>query len=133
LRATSRLRLDLEDLSGARVWGDRDQLERVVANLLDNAERHAAGTVSVALRTEDGTAELVVADDGPGIAVEHREHIFDRFARVDGARDRVSGGAGLGLAIARGIVERHGGTIAAVDAPRGARLVVRLPVQHGAA
>jgi signal transduction histidine kinase len=127
LRATSRHRLDLEGLGAARVRGDRDQLERLVANLLDNAERHAATTVAVELRTVDGTAELVVADDGPGVPGEHRQRIFDRFARVDEARSRHAGGAGLGLAIARRIVEGHGGEIAVADTPTGTRMVVRLP------
>jgi signal transduction histidine kinase len=127
LRATTRLTLDVAGLNAGRVWGDPDQLERVVANLIDNAERHAATTIAVELHVTDGTAELVVADDGPGVAPEFRHRIFDRFARLDEARDRHSGGAGLGLAIARRIVEEHGGTIGVVDAPGGARLVVRLP------
>jgi signal transduction histidine kinase len=130
LRATSRLVLDLEALSAGRVWGNPDQLERVVANLLDNAERHAATTIAVELRVTNGTAELVVADDGPGVAPESRQRIFDRFTRVDEARDRHTGGAGLGLAIARRIVEEHGGTIGVADSPGGARLVVRLPTGH---
>jgi signal transduction histidine kinase len=127
LRATSRLVLDLEGLRAGRVWGDPDQLERVVANLLDNAERYAATTIAVELGVTDGTAELVVADDGPGVAPESRQRIFDRFARVDDARDRHTGATGLGLAIARRIVEEHGGTIGVADSVRGARLVVRLP------
>jgi signal transduction histidine kinase len=131
LRATSRLRLDLTGLSAARVRGDRDQLERVVANLVENARRHAATTVTVELHAANGTAELVVADDGPGIPPEHRTRIFERFARVDGARDRESGGAGLGLAIARRIVEGHGGSIGVGESAVGTRMVVRLPVQEG--
>jgi signal transduction histidine kinase len=131
LRATSRLRLDLTGLSAARVRGDRDQLERVVANLVENARRHAATTVMVELHAANGTAELVVADDGPGIPPEHRTRIFERFARVDGARDRESGGAGLGLAIARRIVEGHGGSIGVGESAVGTRMVVRLPVQEG--
>jgi signal transduction histidine kinase len=128
LRTTTALRLDVDGLAPARVWGDRDQLERVVANLLDNAEHYATTTIAVELRHDDGEAELVVADDGPGIPPEHRRRIFDRFTRVDAARDRRAGGAGLGLAIARRIIERHGGSISVADAPRGTRIVVRLPV-----
>jgi signal transduction histidine kinase len=127
LRATSSLRLDVDRLGPARILGDRDQLERVVANLLDNAERFAATTIRVELRSIDGLAELVVADDGPGVAAEQRGRSFDRFARADEARDRRSGGAGLGLAIAKRIVEAHGGSIAVGDAPTGARISVRLP------
>jgi signal transduction histidine kinase len=129
LRATSRLTLDVAGLNAARVWGDPDQLERVVANLIDNAERHAATTIAVELGVTDGTAELVVADDGPGVAPESRQAIFDRFTRLDEARDRRGGGGGLGLAIARRIVEEHGGTIGVAESSRGARLVVRLPTE----
>jgi signal transduction histidine kinase len=132
LRATSRLTIDLGNLGAVRIWGNSDQLERVVTNLLENAERYAAGTISIGLAVVGGMAELVVADDGPGISPESRERIFERFARVDEARDRRSGGAGLGLAIARRIVEDHGGTIGVAGAPRGARLVVRLPVSRPA-
>lgn len=128
LRATSRHTVDAHDCDAARVWGDRHQLERVVANLLDNAERHATSTIVVELRSGDGNACLIVADDGPGVPVEQRQRVFDRFARVDEARDRDRGGAGLGLAIARRIVEDHGGTIELADSVRGARLVARLPV-----
>jgi signal transduction histidine kinase len=128
LRATSRLRLDLDGLGAARVWGNADQLERLVANLVDNAERHAATTITVELRTTGDEAELVVADDGPGIAAEGRARIFDRFSRLDRARDRRSGGTGLGLAIARRIVEGHSGIIEVGDADAGTRMIVRLPL-----
>jgi signal transduction histidine kinase len=123
--------LDTGGLGGARIWGDPDQLERVVANLLDNAERHAASSIAVELRTVDGAAELVVADDGPGIPEAERKRVFDRFTRVDIARDRRRGGAGLGLAIVRRIVEHHGGSIEVADSPAGTRMVVRLPVDPG--
>jgi len=128
LRATTVLRLDVDGLGPARIWGDRDQLERVVANLLDNADHYAATTIAVELRRDGETAELVVADDGPGVRPEHHRRIFDRFARVDEARDRRAGGAGLGLAIARRIVEGHGGSISVANAQRGTRIVVRLPL-----
>ncbi len=127
LRATGRHTVDAHNVDAARVWGDRNQLERVVANLLDNAERHAATTIAVELRSAGGTAELVVADDGPGVPAAQRQRVFDRFARLDEARDRHGGGAGLGLAIARRLVEDHGGSIELADSIQGARLVVRLP------
>jgi signal transduction histidine kinase len=127
LRATGRHPVDALNVDAARVWGDRNQLERVVANLLDNAERHAATTITVELRSDDGVAELVVADDGPGVPAAQRQRVFDRFARLDEARDRHRGGAGLGLAIARRLVEDHGGSIELADSIRGARLVVRMP------
>jgi signal transduction histidine kinase len=131
IRARGRVRIDLSGVEGGRVRGDGPQLRRVVANLLDNAERHAAGTVAVELRRYDGVVELVVGDDGPGIAAAQRQRVFERFVRIDEARTRGGGGAGLGLAIVRDIVSAHGGVAEAVDAHRGARLVVRLPAADG--
>jgi signal transduction histidine kinase len=118
------------DLSGIRpvqVRGDPEQLARAVANLLDNAVRHADHRVSVVLGEAAGSAVLVVADDGPGIPAAERERVFERFTRLDDARSSDTGGAGLGLAIARAIAARHGGTLTAEPAERGARLVLRLP------
>jgi signal transduction histidine kinase len=127
LRATSALTVNLRGVNAARVRGHRDSLERAIANLIDNAERHAATTVTIELVRDNGVAELVVADDGRGIAAADRSRVFDRFARVDDARDRTHGGAGLGLAIARRIVEEHGGSIEIKAAGKGARFVVRFP------
>jgi signal transduction histidine kinase len=112
-----------------RVRGSRPQLARVVTNLLANAVRHARSTVAVTVRTtSDGRVELLVDDDGPGIAAENRERVFERFTRLDEGRARHGGGAGLGLAIVRGVVERHRGTVSAEDSPLGgARIAVRLP------
>jgi two-component system, OmpR family, sensor kinase len=94
--------------------------------LLDNAHRHATAAVRVELTSDDGEVRLVVTDDGPGIAARDRDRVFDRFTRLDDARAADGGGAGLGLAIAREIVVRHGGTIVVEDSPVGARVVVRL-------
>jgi signal transduction histidine kinase len=101
-----------------------------VANLVDNAVRHARGRVGVTVaELPAGGAEVVVGDDGPGIPVEERERVFQRFTRLDDARSARDGGAGLGLAIARDVAARHGGTLTAEDgdALPGARLVLRLP------
>jgi signal transduction histidine kinase len=133
LRMSGPLTIDINGLNAARVFGDRHALERVVANLLENASLHAETSIAIELREDDGHAELVVADDGPGVPPEQREVIFDRFARLDVARSRRTGGAGLGLAITRRIIEDHGGTIAFVDAERGARVVVRLPLDGSSA
>jgi signal transduction histidine kinase len=123
------VQVDAARVSGARVVGDPDQLTRVVRNLLANAERHASGVVGLELRMVGGEAELVVADDGPGIPPADRERVFERFARLDEARGRSRGGAGLGLAIARQVVAAHGGRIwvAGDGSVTGARLIVRLP------
>ncbi|MEV6932022.1 HAMP domain-containing sensor histidine kinase [Dactylosporangium sp. NPDC051485] len=111
-----------------RVQGDPQHLQRVLRNLLDNAARHATGQVRIDLSGGDGHAELAVTDDGPGIPPADRERVFDRFVRLDDARSRDGGGAGLGLAIARDIVTTHGGTLTAGDGPSGgAALHIRLP------
>ena len=116
------------------VRGHRMQLERVVANLVDNAVRHARSRVEVRVERDAASASAVVVvdDDGPGIAVGHRERVFERFTRLDEGRSRDAGGAGLGLALVRGIVGRHGGSVVVSDAPAGgARLEVRLPLLGG--
>ncbi|MET7459123.1 HAMP domain-containing sensor histidine kinase [Nonomuraea sp. NPDC005501] len=97
------------------VRGSRGHLARLVTNLLDNARRHAETAVTVRVRPGDGLAVLEVLDDGPGIPPEHREAVFDRFTRLDEARARDDGGAGLGLPIARDIAGLHGGTLVAID------------------
>ncbi|PZF81435.1 sensor histidine kinase [Jiangella anatolica] len=107
--------------------GHRDSLSRVLRNLLDNAVRHASSRVEVVVTTGGGRAWVTVADDGAGVRPADRERIFERFTRLDDARDRDAGGSGLGLAIAREIVVAHGGTVTVEDAAPGARFVVALP------
>jgi signal transduction histidine kinase len=109
------------------VDGESDQLTRIVANLVDNAVRHADRRVVVDLRADGDMAVLTVSDDGPGISPVERERMFERFARLDGARTRDDGGSGLGLAIVRGLVEAHGGSVQLADARPGLRAIVRLP------
>jgi signal transduction histidine kinase len=108
---------------------DADELHRAVGNLVDNAARHARTQVEVAARVDQGWVVISVSDDGPGIAREDRERVFERFTRLDDARGRNSGGAGLGLAIVRELVIRAGGTVAfaAVEAPWSTRAELRLP------
>jgi signal transduction histidine kinase len=114
---------------GDAVWteGDADDLRRVLVNLVDNAVRHARSAVTLSAGTEGRYALLAVVDDGLGIAPVHREHVFDRFTRLDDARARDGGGAGLGLAIVRELVRRHRGTVRLEDARPGVRAEVRLP------
>ncbi|MET9772655.1 HAMP domain-containing sensor histidine kinase [Streptomyces sp. NPDC006367] len=113
---------------GVTVAGSRGQLGRVLANLLDNARRHARSAVEVSVRRDGGTAVVAVADDGEGVPAADRERIFERFVRLDAARSRDDGGAGLGLAIARDVAVRHGGTLTVRDAPTGGALFeLRLP------
>ncbi len=128
LRERGEVQVDVSGVSAGRTAGDADQLARVVRNLASNAERHAAQRVTFELHERDGRSELVVADDGPGIAPEHREVVFKRFTRLDEARSRDSGGSGLGLAIVHDIVARHDGTVRVAEHPGpGARFVVDLP------
>ncbi|MFD8226507.1 sensor histidine kinase [Streptomyces massasporeus] len=121
------------DAEPVEVAGSRGQLGRVLANLLDNAQRHARSDVTVSVRREGDRAVVGVADDGDGVPEDDRERIFERFVRLDAARSRDDGGAGLGLAIARDVAVRHGGTLTAGRGPAGGALFeLRLPlVQRG--
>ena len=115
----------------AVVDGDAQQLAQVLGNLLDNAAQATAGRghVVVTTSTEDDRVVLEVEDDGPGVAEADRERVFERLTRLDAARERGSGGVGLGLAIARGIARAHGGelTCHAAHAGSGARFRLELP------
>jgi signal transduction histidine kinase len=130
---THRVPVRTAGVSAGRVSGDERQLTQVVRNLVDNAQRHASTQVALALRHEGDELVLLVDDDGPGIAEPDRERVFDRFTRIDEARGRAAGGAGLGLAVVRRVVENHGGTVKVADSDSasgglgGARFVVRLP------
>lgn len=103
---------------------DRAGLQRAVANLVDNATRHAREQVTLRVRTEAGRLLIEVVDDGDGIPADQRERVFDRFTRLDDARDRDAGGSGLGLAIARELARRDGGEITLHEAEPG--LLARL-------
>jgi signal transduction histidine kinase len=115
-------------VSAVRLPGNSRQLERLVQNLLDNAARHARSRVSVGVRDDDGTAVLVVEDDGEGISEADRERVFERFTRLQDGRARDSGGTGLGLALVREVARRHRGDVTVEDGSLGgARFVVTLP------
>ncbi|MFF4829170.1 sensor histidine kinase [Streptomyces sp. NPDC001312] len=118
------------DDTGLEVKGSRTQLSRVLGNLLDNAQRHAATAVTVTVRAAGDAIVLSVADDGHGVAPADRERIFERFVRLDEARGRDDGGAGLGLAIARDVVQRHGGTLTLTGAPDGGGAVFQVRLPH---
>ncbi|MEV4253899.1 HAMP domain-containing sensor histidine kinase [Spirillospora sp. NPDC049652] len=116
----------LED--GVTVLGAPIRLSRVLGNLLNNAERHAETSIEVILEKDGGEAVLEVRDDGSGIPPEARERVFERFARLAESQRRDPAGTGLGLPIAREIARMYGGELSAEDSPRGARLVMRLPL-----
>jgi signal transduction histidine kinase len=123
--------------SDVLVSGDRDGLDRLLVNLIDNAVRYAGSRVTVAVFATAGRAMLTVTDDGPGIPRADLEHVFGRFARLDSARSRAAdecAGAGLGLAIVRATAQAHGGTarLEPAQASRGLRAVVSLPRPAGA-
>jgi len=105
-------------------------MHQVVANLLDNAVRHspAGGTVELRAISDRAGITIEVCDEGPGISEEEKNMVFERFYRSDSARSSKDGGAGLGLAIARWIVDLHGGDIRVeTRRPHGCRMVVVLP------
>jgi signal transduction histidine kinase len=116
--------------------GDPDGLTRVLVNLIDNAVRYAASTVTVAAWRDREDALVSVTDDGPGIPPADAQRVFGRFTRLDDARsreDEYEGGAGLGLAIVRATVLAHGGSVWLEDAGPGLRAVVRIPAAAPAA
>ncbi|HVV12041.1 HAMP domain-containing sensor histidine kinase [Amycolatopsis sp.] len=127
-RASAALPIDV-DLPPPLVWADRRRLDRVVANLLDNAERYGDGPVRVAVARRDSRVRIEVDDAGPGVPPELRERIFERFARGEHAGRRgASTGSGLGLAIVAEHVRRDDGIVWVEDRPGGgARFVVELP------
>ncbi|MFF6785432.1 ATP-binding protein [Streptomyces sp. NPDC012510] len=125
---SSRQGVTLDAVGSVELRGSRVQICRVLGNLLDNAGRHARDRVAVTLRTDADWAILQVTDDGSGVPPADRDRIFERFVRLDESRARDDGGAGLGLAIARDIAVRHGGTLTVTDAPEtGALFELRLP------
>lgn len=113
------------------IEADQERLHQVVTNLVHNAARHspAGGRVTVTAVSSAGDGVRVeVCDQGPGISASEAQHVFDRFYRSDAARAEADGGAGLGLAIARWIVDLHGGAIRIEEVqPTGCRMVVDLP------
>jgi signal transduction histidine kinase len=128
LTERGRVAVDTRALAPAQITGDPEQLARAVRNVLDNAERHATTTITVALSEADGQAVLTVADDGAGIPPAERAKVFERFTRLDEARSRDAGGTGLGLAITREIVERHHGSIFLADR-EPTTFVIELPAR----
>ena len=127
-----RVPIDVHHVAPGQVTGRPDGFARMLTHLLDNAARHAATRVEVSLVDLGDTVRLTVDDDGAGIAPEDRERIFDRFVRLDDARARDRGGAGLGLAVVDAVVKAAGGTVTVDEAPiGGARFVVDLPGATG--
>ncbi len=130
LAAQKNLELKLIEAQPLILTGDEHLLKRMVLNLLDNAVKYTpeGGKIFVELAGQNSHAQIVVRDTGIGITEKDQLHIFDRFYRVDKARSRALGGAGLGLSIAQWIVEAHGGTITVASHPgKGSAFTVNLP------
>jgi signal transduction histidine kinase len=119
--------LALAATTRVRVHGNPTALGRVIRNLIDNAVRHAPAGSEVRVEVNaEGKPSVTVVDEGPGFSAEFSDEAFERFTRADASRNRNTGGAGLGLAIARGLVEAHGGRIW-IEGPPGGRVAFELP------
>ncbi|MEY2523910.1 MAG: hypothetical protein QOJ66_2475 [Ilumatobacteraceae bacterium] len=117
--------------SPAIVDGDPEQLHRMIRNLMHNAEEHADQHITASVTNGDVMVTLQIADDGPGIPLDQRLTVFERFVRLDTARTRNTGGTGLGLAIVTDVVDSHGGSIIITDSdPHGATFVIELPAHR---
>jgi heavy metal sensor kinase len=130
LAAQKDLNLRVDPGTALSLNGDDELLQRMILNLLDNAVKYtpSGGEISVALIARNGDARLTVRDNGIGIPAKDQPHVFDRFYRVDKARSRAMGGAGLGLSIARQIAEAHGGTVSVESSAQGSVFTIQLPV-----
>ncbi|MCC6624895.1 MAG: PAS domain-containing protein [Deltaproteobacteria bacterium] len=125
-----RLRIHNDIPAETMAWADQKGIDQVVSNLLENAVKYADpdGEVWLTAEPAKGWVRLAVADDGPGIAPEHRQRVFERFYRVDKGRSRETGGTGLGLAIVKHLTVAMGGTVGVEGRePRGSIFWVRLP------
>ena len=122
------IRVDLPAAEQPVVQADESKVEQIVTNLVSNALKYGDGTVVIGIRSFEGGYRVFVEDEGPGVPEEKRRAIFDRFVQVDSSSTRRSSGVGLGLAIAKGLAEAHGGTLTYEHRdPHGARFVLSLP------
>ena len=121
--------VDTSGVFDVALVADEARVRQLLRNLLDNALRHARERVWVEARTDGGDVVLTVSDDGSGIPASAREHVFERFVRLDDGRGRADGGTGLGLSVCRAIALAHGGSIRVQErAEGGAALETRLPL-----
>ncbi|CAN5331197.1 ATP-binding protein [soil metagenome] len=128
VRAAGTVTIDGSKIGPGQVLGDERLLHRVIRNLVDNAVRHASGTIALGVVSAGGRVTVTVDDDGSGIAEADRLRVFERFVRLDEARARDGGGSGLGLAIVEATVRVHRGSVTVSDSPSGGtRFTVDLP------
>jgi len=126
------VRLRLQVQAEIRIWGDQIQLYRMLLNIISNSIKYTqpGGIIEISLEVENEAAVIAIKDSGVGISEEHLQQIFDRFYRVDAARNRADGGTGLGLSIVKAIVNAHGGNInvdSVVD--EGTTFTITLPLK----
>jgi len=127
-----RPKVSIDIVDPVRVTGNQSLLMRALRNLVDNADRHATANVHLTLLRDGDRGVIHVDDDGPGVPVDQRHRIFDRFARADESRQRHEGGAGLGLAITSEVIAGHGGELTCQDSPLGgARFTISMPGAPG--
>ncbi|TCO43656.1 signal transduction histidine kinase [Kribbella antiqua] len=119
LREATKLVVDTSAVSAGQILGDETALARMIHNLTENAARHARTQIDFSLSESDDTVVLTISDDGPGIPVADRAHVFDRFVRLTPDRSRPTGGTGLGLAIVAEVITHHHGTIQIHTSPTG--------------
>ncbi|MBY4131279.1 HAMP domain-containing histidine kinase [Rhodococcus fascians] len=124
------IQFDVDAAQTVPVRVDIGRIEQILSNVLDNAARFtpSSGTIRIAVGV-DSQAIVTVDDDGPGVAEADRERIFERLVRLNSARDRSSGGVGLGLSIARTLARAHGGELTCLAGPTGARFRLTLPLE----
>lgn len=128
LDSNDAITVDCSAVLAGRVMGVPDEITSVVRNLYDNAMHHAVSKIRISLDTFGHTVRFSVGDDGPGVPIEDREKVFERFTRLEESRHRDSGGSGIGLALSKRIVEAHEGRIWVEDSSLGgAEFVVELP------
>ena len=132
LAAQKNLKLTVAAKAGVSLQGDDELLQRMILNLLDNAVKYTpvGGEVSIELTANNSDAHIAVRDNGIGIPFKDQPHVFDRFYRVDKARSRAMGGAGLGLSIARWVAEIHGGQVSLDSGAEGTVFTVDLPTDN---
>jgi len=112
------------------VIADKRRLGRSLVNLVENAERYAGGATRIAVAREGETVRFTVEDDGPGIPIHERRHVFGRFARGEHAHTGSTEGTGLGLALVEEHVRLHGGRVRVEDGDGGgARFVIEIPLR----
>ena len=119
-----RMRMDAGE---CRIEGDPDLIRQLLVNLLSNAMRHtpAGSRIALDLSHNKARAQLVIADNGPGISDEDRAQVFDRFYRVE--KSRTTSGSGLGLSLVKAVAELHGAAVTLSDNHPGLRVTVQFP------